>query len=254
MKILSAFVALFLIASPAWSSHMEDVARRHEGAVSRQWGERIDGVITSFVARGNEVALTLDACGGPGGSGYDEALILWLRQEKIPATLFVTARWARANEAIFRELAGDKNFEIANHGLNHRPCAVTPRSVYGISATGSVAETLKEILGGSATLEALGAAPPEFFRPGTAWLDDVALRIAKDLGQETAGYSIAGDQGATLPASAVTRAVLKARPGDILLLHFNQPKSGTREGLTAAIKELQRRGTTFVKLSDVVKR
>ena len=42
-----------------------------------------------------------------------------------------------------------------------------------------------------------------------------------------------------------------ARDGDIVILHFNRPKSGTREGLREALPELLARGVIFVRLADV---
>src|SRR5699024_7073493 len=58
-----------------------------------EWGENVTGVKTTFQTDKREMALTFDACGGPYGSGYDEELISFLKEENIPATLFVNERW-----------------------------------------------------------------------------------------------------------------------------------------------------------------
>jgi peptidoglycan/xylan/chitin deacetylase (PgdA/CDA1 family) len=91
------------------------------------------------------IALTFDACRGPRSSGYDAKLINYLKREKIPAALFISGRWIDANREIFEELAKNPLFEIENHGLNHKPCSVNGRSVYGIEGTKSVDEIFDEI-------------------------------------------------------------------------------------------------------------
>ncbi|KFN38774.1 MAG: hypothetical protein JU82_10165, partial [Sulfuricurvum sp. MLSB] len=63
-----------------------------------QWGENVTGVTTRFASDKKEIALTLDACGGSAKSSqYDAELIDYLIANKIPATLFINARWIDAN-------------------------------------------------------------------------------------------------------------------------------------------------------------
>ena len=99
-----------------------------------QWGETVDGIRTRLDTTEPVIALTFDACGGPKGSRYDSALIDYLRKEKIPATLFISGSWADANPAVFKKLASDPLFEIANHGLSHKPCSVNGKAPRGSRA------------------------------------------------------------------------------------------------------------------------
>ncbi len=250
--LISLFLLWFSTAGAAAPPDFQEAARRYEGLRPSAWGAHIPGVIGSFTPRGKELALTLDACGGRRGSGYDARLMDYLRVHRIPATLFISARWALSNPLIFIRLARDPLFEIGNHGLLHRPCAVTPRSVYNIAATGSAAETLREIAESERILMDLGAPRPRFFRSGTAYYDDVSIRIAGDLGYRVAGFTKAADGGATFKASLVYRNVTASKAGSILLLHFNQPQSETRKGLTAALEHLRARGWRFLRLSDAL--
>ena len=119
--------------------------RRYSGERPTAWGEDVPRVVVRLPTTDRVVALTLDACGGRTGSGYDADLIKTLRRERVPATLFVNARWIEANPRTFRQLAADPLFEIANHGTEHRPLSVTGRSVYGIAGTSSVAEVVDEV-------------------------------------------------------------------------------------------------------------
>ena len=59
-----------------------------------------------------------------------------------------------------------------------------------------------------------------------------------------------GDAGATYSAAEVERALLRAEPGSIALLHMNQPNSGTAEGVSQAVPLLHTEGFTFVHLDD----
>ena len=196
------------------------------------------------------VALTLDACGGRTGSGYDAKLIENLRRERVPATLFVNARWIERNPRKFRQLAADPLFEIANHGTEHRPLSVTGRSVYGISGTGSVADVIDEVAVNQRLINQLSGTEPAFFRSGTAYYDDVAVRVVNDLGLQVINFDVLGDAGGTYSAGQVADAILRSKPGAIILAHMNRPDSGTAEGIQAALPKLSRRGFRFVHLSE----
>ena len=199
------------------------------------------------------VALTLDACGGRTGSGYDAELIKTLRREQVPATLFVNARWIDANPRKFQQLAADPLFEIANHGTAHRPLSVTGRSVYGIAGTGSVAQVVDEVAVNQRLITKLTGSAPAFFRSGTAYYDDVAVRAVNDLGLQVVNFDVLGDAGASYSAAQVADAMLSSKPGSIILAHMNRPDSGTAEGIDAALPQLSRRGVRFVRLSDYLR-
>lgn len=235
----------------------EELSQKYAGTPSGKWGERVTGVTTHLDLSEREdstpdpliIALTFDACGG-GKDGYDAELIQFLRERRIPATLFVTSLWLRKNPERLKELAADPLFEIAAHGEMHRPCSVDGKSVYNIQGTASIRELIQEVLGNAREIAAHTGRHPLWFRSGTAFYDELAVEIIQDLGMGIAGYSITADQGATLPAARVAANTLKAKNGDILLYHMNKPRSGTREGLKQALPVLIERGATFVRLSD----
>ena len=214
------------------------------------WGERVAGVKTQLDTSEKVIALTFDACGGPRGSRYDAAIIEFLRAEKIPATLFVSGSWIDANPAVFKKLAADPLFEIENHGLAHKPCSVNGNKAYGIKGTASVAELVDEIEKNGRKIEAVTGGKPKFYRPGTAYCDEVAVKVAGELGYEVVNYNILGDAGATRPKEKIREALLKAGPGAIVILHMNQPRSQTAAGLKEAIPLLRQKGLRFVKLSE----
>lgn len=215
-----------------------------------EWGLEVTGVVTRSPAQ--KTVITLDACGGPGGSGVDQELLATLRRLKIPATLFVNARWIHANRQLAAELGKDPLFELANHGWLHRPLSVTGRTAYGIPGTASVADAYDELTGcQDVLLEAVGQ-PSRFFRAGTAYFDDVAAAMTRRLGMLPVNFSINADAGATMPPKAVASALSAAGPGDIVIAHFNKPGGGTAAGFRHALPRLRDGGIEFGRLGDVL--
>ncbi|MDT8860933.1 polysaccharide deacetylase family protein [Alkalihalobacillus sp. MEB130] len=214
----------------------------------KQWGEKVDGVKTHMVTDEKVIALTFDACGGPYGNGYDEELIAFLRQEQVPATLFINERWIIEHEELFLNLANDPLFQIENHGTAHVPLSVTGKSAWGIDGTLTPEEVKEEVLGNQHTIQNLTGQAPTLFRSGTAFYDEVAVEIVQELGLEVVNFDVLGDAGATFSATEVHQAISKATSGSIVLLHMNQPQSGTAEGVKMAVQDLREKGYEFVTL------
>ncbi|MEV6135966.1 polysaccharide deacetylase family protein [Nocardia sp. NPDC051990] len=224
------------------------VAARHAGAQPTRWGMEMDGITSTFAATGKQMALTFDACGGPGNNDIDETLLNLLISQQIPATLFLNKRWIDANPGRAAQLAANPLFELANHGVAHKPLSVTGRAAYEIPGTGSSQEAVDEVWANHERLTTLLGKPPRFFRPGTAHYDDVAVAIVNELGERPVGFSINADYGATASAAEVQNAMKAAAPGAISLAHMHRPNSGTAAGMTAALPTLRSAGFTFVHL------
>lgn len=217
---------------------------------SNEFHEFVTGVKTRMKTDEKVIALTLDACGGENGSGYDDELIRFLDQHNIKANLFVNARWIAAQPTIFMELAYNSLFTIENHGTEHRPLSTIPRSAWGIESTASKEEIVEEIIGNQKMILEHTGKLPKHFRSGTAFYDDVSVKIAQDLGLEVVNFDILGDAGATFTADQVKDSMLQATPGSIVILHMNHPESGTAEGVRMAVLNLLEKGFSFVHLQD----
>ncbi|RXI98680.1 polysaccharide deacetylase [Anaerobacillus alkaliphilus] len=216
----------------------------------KEWGETVSGVINHFSTDAKIIALTFDACGGKWGSGYDADLIDFLINENIPATLFINSRWIDANLDLFLYLASLDQFQIENHGTEHRPLSLIGGTAWGIKGTTSVEEVLTEVTTNYKKIKNLTGHSPIYFRAGTAYYDEVAVSIVELLGMKVVNYDILGDAGATYSPNQVKEALLKAKPGSIALLHMNQPTKGTAEGVKMAIPLLKERGFSFVTLDE----
>ncbi len=230
-----------------------EVVARYGHLRPHTWGFGGPGVVRDLPTSRRVIALTFDACGGPGGSRYDQALVSFLRRRDVPATLFLNSRWIDANPAVFRQLAGEPLFEIANHGTRHLPLSVTGRSAYGIGGTRNAGEVYDEVAGNQAKLTRLLGVPPRFFRAGTAYSDDVAARIVAAMGDRLVTFSVNGDGGATFTPEQVSSTVTAAPGGSVVLCHMNHPESGTAQGIAAAVPYLLASGYRFVRLSDEIR-
>ena len=156
-------------AAPAASALTRaQVVARYGRLQPHTWGFGGPGVIRDLHTSRRVIALTFDACGGPHGSGYDQALIGFLRRREVPATLFLNSRWIDANPAVFRQLTGEPLFEIANHGTRHLPLSVTGRSAYDIRGTQNAGEVYDEVDRNQARLRRLLGVPPRLFRAGNS--------------------------------------------------------------------------------------
>lgn len=227
----------------------EQIVAEFAGRRPSYWGLQAPNVLQVLPEPAAGIALTMDFCGGPGGSGTDHAALDALKHLGVPVTLFLNARWINQNRALTRELTALPLFELANHGTHHSPLSVDGNSAYGIAGTQSSSQVYEEIMSNDTLLTEITGKRPRFFRPGTAYLDDVAAEISLALGLVPTGFSINADAGATYPASVVAAETVRAVPGDIIISHGNHPGSGTAAGLSAAIPALLDKGYTFTTLS-----
>jgi len=226
-----------------------DIAAKYKNIKPAKWGENISGIKRRLDTDKNVIALTFDACSSK-TDGYDSKLIDFLTAEKIPATLFVGGRWINKFPKEFKALSENKLFEIENHGLNHRPCSVTGRKAYGIKGTKNPAEVIDEVEQNAQKIEKITGRKPKYFRSGTAYYDEIAVKIIEDLGYTPVGFSVNGDYGATASKKEIKRILSNAPPGSIVIFHMNRPGKGALDGIKEALPELKKRGIKFVQLSE----
>ncbi len=232
----------------------------------RAWGDRMPGITGNLPNRNGlpatpaanvpapprRMALTLDACGGPKGQSYDPKIIALLRELEIPAAIFVTNKWLDKNREIAAELAQDPLFTLEAHGVHHRPASVNGHSEYEVVGTRSVKELVEEVEMNARRIRDDYGKRPRWFRSGTAYYDEVAVDVIRDLGYNIAGFTVSADEGASLPAAAVAAKLIKAPDGAILLCHLNKPASQTGKGLSQALPALKKSGVRFVRLDEAL--
>ncbi|XUY27464.1 polysaccharide deacetylase family protein [Agrobacterium sp. rho-8.1] len=198
-------------------------------------------------AHAKRVAITLDACMGK----TDFRILDTLVNEKIPATIFVTARWLKHNpEALAIMMSHPDLFELENHGENHIPAVDTPVSIYGIAAAGSTAAVEQEVEGGSLAVASATGHQPHWFRGATAKYTNSSMATINQLGERVAGFSINGDGGSLLGASTTAKHIASAKDGDVVISHINQPTHEAGEGVVKGLLALKARGVIFTRLDD----
>ncbi|WP_333774417.1 polysaccharide deacetylase family protein [Streptomyces sp. IBSBF 3136] len=209
--------------------------------------------------RGKTVALTFDADmtadQGPraaSGEHFDNPdLIGTLRTLKVPATVFMTGRWADQYPAQARSLGHDPQFEVANHSYSHY--AFT-NDCYGLPTVGADGMR-RDVERAYASLRKAGVPHPlPYFRfPGGCY-DRQALRALSGVGVTAVQWDVVSGDAFATDAAAVARQVLDGvKPGSLVVMHCTRSAAPTTERVVrAVVPELRKRGYRFVKVSELI--
>ncbi len=191
------------------------------------------------------VALTLDACSGGFDRKVVEALISW----QVPTTMFLTARWIRSNPEGLKIILDHQNlFAIGNHGAQHVAAVIGTSSIFGVRTAGDEDAIKAEVIGGADSIQKATGFATKWYRGATALYSPAALPLIQSLGFSIAGFSLNADEGASLSAGAVAERMKRARHGDVIIAHMNQPHRPSGAGVVNGVRALLDQGVTFTKL------
>lgn len=208
---------------------------------------------------GRTVALTFDADmtadqGDRAASGehFDNpALIDTLRALKVPATVFMTGRWAEEYPEQAKSIGTDPGFEIANHSYSHY--AFTSRC-YGLPTVPASRMRADVDRAFAAFREAGIPDPVPYFRfPGGCY-DDASLRALASTGVTAVQWDVVSGDAFATDADAVAQQVLDGvRPGSVVVMHCTRSAAPTTErALKRIVPALRERGYRFVKVSELI--
>ncbi|MEU4149353.1 polysaccharide deacetylase family protein [Streptomyces sp. NPDC026659] len=209
--------------------------------------------------RGKTVALTFDADmtadEGPraaAGERFDNpGLISALRSLKVPATVFMTGKWAETYPDEARSLGQDPNFEVANHSYSHYAFTA---GCYGLP-TIAPDEIRTEVDRTYTSLRKAGVPNPmPYFRfPGGCY-DNRVLRTLNATGVTAVQWDVVSGDAFATDADAVVRQVLDGvKPGSVVVMHCTRSAAPTTERVVrAVVPELRKQGYTFVKVSQLI--
>jgi peptidoglycan/xylan/chitin deacetylase (PgdA/CDA1 family) len=193
------------------------------------------------------IALTFDACSGK----TDERILQTLIDNKISATIFVTARWIKRNPQAIAEIKANADlFEIENHGAKHVPVVDFPIKVFGLEAAGSPEAIRAEIEGGATAIETTFGSKPKWFRGATGLYSASAEKTIAAMDYKLGGYSLHGDGGASFSTNKTAKTFSTAKDGDVIIAHINQPTKPAGAGVVEGILKLKADGFVFVKLEN----
>ncbi|MEU0943130.1 polysaccharide deacetylase family protein [Streptomyces canus] len=209
--------------------------------------------------RGKTVALTFDADmtadQGPraaAGEHFDNpGLIAALRALKVPATVFMTGRWAEEYPDQARSLGRDPLFEVANHSYSHY--AFTD-DCYGLpTVSGDRMRADVERAYTAFRKAGVPDARPYFRFPGGCY-DRRALKALTPVGVTAVQWDVVSGDAFATDAEAVSRQVLEGvRPGSVVVMHCTRSAAPTTERVVrTVVPELRARGFRFVKVSALI--
>ncbi|MFE9610001.1 polysaccharide deacetylase family protein [Streptomyces sp. NPDC006012] len=209
--------------------------------------------------QGKTVALTFDADmtadQGPraaAGEHFDNPqLIATLRTLKVPATVFMTGRWAEQYPAEARSVGSDPLFEVANHSYSHYAFTADCYGLPTVSADRMRADVEQAY---TALSKAGVPHPMPYFRfPGGCY-DQQALRALSGLGVTAVQWDVVSGDAFATDADAVAKQVLDGvQPGSVVVMHCTRSAAPTTEQVVRTIvPELRKRGFQFVKVSALI--
>ena len=205
------------------------------------------------------VALTFDADmtadQGPhaaAGEHFDNpALIATLRRLEVPATVFMTGRWADEYPAEARSIGADPLFEVANHSYSHY--AFTG-DCYGLP-TVPAARMRSDVDRAFAAFRRAGVkrTVPYFRFPGGCY-DRQALRSLTSAGVTAVQWDVVSGDAFATDSDAVAQQVLDGvRPGSVVVMHCTRSAApATERAVRAVVPKLRERGYRFVRVSELI--
>ncbi|MEU5581850.1 polysaccharide deacetylase family protein [Streptomyces huasconensis] len=206
------------------------------------------------------VALTFDAdmtanqgARAAAGERFDHPeLVTTLRRLKVPATFFMTGRWAEEYPDQAKGIGRDPLFEVANHSYSHH--AFTG-NCYGLP-TVAPTRMRADIDRAFAAFRKAGVkrAMPYFRFPGGCY-DEQSLRTLAPAGVTAVQWDVVSGDAFATDADAVARQVLDGvRPGSVVVMHCTRSAAPTTErALRTIIPKLRERGFRFVKVSEQIR-
>lgn len=219
-------------------------------------------VINYVQTKEKKVTLTFDADlspymlqqlkSGKVKSWYNKELIEELKNENIPATLFLTGMWIENYASETKTLSENSLFEIGNHSYSHPAFS---EHCYKLAINKEVNDRI-EIIKTDELLKKYVQNYVKYFRfPGLCSEKDDVDIVNKN-SYTVIGGNILGGDGFQNDKNKIVKNVLRnVRPGSIVVLHMiggpNAPK--TSEAMPIIIKKLREKGYEFVKVSDLIK-
>jgi peptidoglycan/xylan/chitin deacetylase (PgdA/CDA1 family) len=233
----------FIFAASSFA-HAADQSRESVAAASVGQTCRLDsGALRSGPREGNQIALSFDVCPTSHVPAFAPEAVAFLQAEHVPATFFVSGRWARAHPQELKILADTPFFKIALHGDAHPHLAAGQPNVIA-----------DEIEGGRAALLALGVHPEPLFRPPFGDAPPELAAVSRKAGVLPVLWdAMLGDPGSKRTAALMERDALRwVQAGSVIILHANGGGHNTAQLVRELVPQLQKRGYVFVNVRDLV--
>ncbi len=208
------------------------------------------------------VALTFDMCElAIRTTGYNAAIVNFLRLHKIPATFFLGGKWMKSHPERAMQLIVDPLFEVGSHAWTHgnfgimsplkmREQILWTQAQYNVLRR----QIIERIKSKNSSLSSHNI--PEclkLFRLPYGRCTNQALAMLADLGLNVIQWDIVAErhQDNSLPGLEQD-IVHKVRAGSIILFHANCVPIGSEKLLQRTVEALKLQGYQFVTVSELL--
>ncbi|MGB9792096.1 MAG: polysaccharide deacetylase family protein [Thermacetogeniaceae bacterium] len=172
------------------------------------------------------------------GEEYLDELLKLFAKNKVPATFFVTGRWADKNPSYLKKIA-DQGHEIGNHGYSHP-------HVNNLT----LAENIEEINKASNIILRITGKRSRFFAPPYGEFNETVLKAAQRTNHKTILWSIdTVDWKKPDPSWIISLVLENIHNGAIILMH---PTQEIIQALPAILKGLSEQGYQVVPLEKLI--
>ncbi|MBU5468160.1 delta-lactam-biosynthetic de-N-acetylase [Virgibacillus sp. MSJ-26] len=175
--------------------------------------------------------------------GYTEDVLDVLKEEKVPATFFVTGHYVKEEPALVKRMVDDGHI-IGNHSYHHPDFTIMKKA--------EIKKELEDLE--EAVAEVSDQKELQYLRPPRGIFSENTLKWTNELGYTHIFWSLAfkdwntGDQKGW--EYAYDQIMDQIHPGAIVLLHA--VSSDNAEALEKVIIELKKQGYNFKSLDDLV--
>ncbi len=183
-----------------------------------------------------KIAITFDCAWGAEDM---ESILATLKSHNCNATFFVLGTWAEQNPDIMKKLVSDGH-EIGNHSYNHTHYTAMSQN-----------EMLADIDKCNKAIKDTSGISPTLFRAPSGDYNNSVIEAAHSKDMEYIQWSVDSLDWRNLNCEQMLERIIpKTRSGDILLFHNGT--SHTAESLDNILTELEKKGFSFLKVSNLI--
>ncbi len=192
--------------------------------------------VYSVARSDNAISVTFDCAWG---SSDMEKILSVLKKHNCPSTFFVLGTWAKANPDIMKKIASEGH-EIGNHSYNH--------TYY---TTLSPERMIEDIEKCNNEIKSTCNVIPTLFRAPSGDYNNSVTETVRKSGMYFIQWSVDSLDWRNLNCEQMLERIIpKTQSGDILLFHNDT--AHTAESLDKILTELEKKGFSFLKVSDLI--
>ncbi|MGD7046090.1 delta-lactam-biosynthetic de-N-acetylase [Jeotgalibacillus proteolyticus] len=177
-------------------------------------------------------------------NGYTEKILDVLKEEKVPATFFLTGHYLTSAEPLVKRMVKDGH-KIGNHSWGHPNFSTLTED--------QMKEEWRKVK--EKTTELTGQKEMPYLRPPEGVFNEETLKVAKEEGYTHVFWSVAFvDWYADKPRGAdyaYSEIMKQIHPGAVILLHTVSPDNAG--ALQRVIQDLKKQGYSFEDLDHLMK-